>query len=51
MTVVVDTNVAVVANDKSEQASPDCVITCIERIQQITNGKMKLVLDDVAMRS
>ncbi len=46
MTVVVDTNVAVVANDGSEQASPDCVITCIERIQQITSGKMKLVLDD-----
>ena len=46
MTVVVDTNVAVVANGRSEQASRDCVITCIERIQQITSGVEKLALDN-----
>ena len=46
MTVVVDTNVVVVANGKSEQASATCVLTCIEKLQQIINGKVKLVLDD-----
>ena len=30
MTVVADTNVAVVANGQSPQASEDCVETCIE---------------------
>ena len=46
MTVVVDTNVIVVANGKSEQASASCVLTCIERLQQIRDGDVKLVLDD-----
>ena len=46
MTVVVDTNVVVVANGKSQQASASCVTTCIERLQQIIVGEMKLVLDD-----
>lgn len=46
MTVVVDTNVIVVANGKSEQASATCVLTCIERLQQIRDGDVKLVLDD-----
>lgn len=45
MTVVVDTNVPVVANGKSEQASPECVKNCAVRIKQLTtNGK--LILDD-----
>ena len=46
MTVVVDTNVAVVANGKSQQASAGCVLICTERLQQIMTGEMKLVLDD-----
>ena len=47
MTAVVDTNVAVVANGRSEQASPDCVINCNERLDQIMSGEVKLVLDDM----
>ncbi len=46
MTVVVDTNVVVVANGKSQQASTTCVVTCVERLQQIIVGEVKLVLDD-----
>ena len=45
MIVVVDTNVVVVTNGKSEQASATCVITCIERLQQIIDGDVKLVVD------
>ena len=32
---VVDTNVPVVANGRSEQADPDCVITCIDALTEI----------------
>ena len=46
MTVVVDTNVPKVANGFSEQASEDCVEICIEKLEQITAGEMKLALDD-----
>ena len=46
MAVIIDTNVAVVANGKSEQASEDCEGTCISRLQEITSGKVKLVVDD-----
>ena len=46
MTVVVDTNVPKVANGFSEQASEDCVEICVERLEQITAGEMKLALDD-----
>ena len=46
MRVVVDTNVAVVANGKSEQASDLCVDSCAERLEQIMYGGVKLVLDD-----
>ncbi|MYA55617.1 hypothetical protein F4X88_04905 [Candidatus Poribacteria bacterium] len=46
MTVVVDTNVAVVANGRSQQASAGCVLTCAEKLQQIMTGEMTLVLDD-----
>ena len=45
MTVIVDTNVAWVASRQSEQASEDCVLTCIERLEQITDDEMKLALD------
>ena len=46
MTVIVDTNVAVVANGGSGQASEECEETCINRLQEITTGEIKLVLDD-----
>ena len=46
MTVIVDTNVPTVANGFSEQASENCVEICIERLQQITKGEIKLALDD-----
>jgi len=45
MKVVVDTNVPVVANEKSTQASPQCVKTCVARLRQLT-AKGKLILDD-----
>jgi hypothetical protein len=32
---VVDTNVPIVANGRSEQADPDCVITCIDALTEI----------------
>ena len=46
MMVIVDTNVAVVANGKSAQASQECVETCIHRLQGIIRGETKLVLDN-----
>ena len=44
--VIVDTNVAVVANRDSPQASPNCEKACIDRIERIIRGADKLVLDD-----
>ena len=46
MTVVADTNVAVVANGQSPQASEDCIETCIDRLMQIVRGEVRLALDD-----
>ena len=46
MTVIVDTNVAVVANGGFEKASEECEETCINRLQEITTGEIKLALDD-----
>ena len=46
MMVVVDTNVAVVANKRAPQASSNCVRTCARKLRQITHGNVKLVLDD-----
>lgn len=46
MTVVVDTNVPVVANGESEQASADCMEICAERLGAIMRGEVKLVLDN-----
>ena len=45
MMVIVDTNVAVVANGESAQASEECEETCINRLEQIMHGEMKLILD------
>ena len=44
--VVMDTNVAVVANDKTEQAGPKCVSTCIDTLRQIQAGRLLLLLDN-----
>ena len=46
MTVIVDTNVVVVANGRSEQASFDCVDICGDRLEAIMRGEEKLVLDN-----
>ena len=46
MAVIVDTNVAVVANGQSPQASPNCIDTCINRVERIIRGEEKLVLDN-----
>ena len=46
MAVIVDTNVVVVANGRSAQASSDCVETCGERLEEIMRGEVKLVLDN-----
>ena len=46
MTVIVDTNVAVVANGGFEDASQDCKQLCIDSLEEITTGKVKLALDD-----
>ena len=46
MKVIVDTNVPLVANGRADQASEDCVETCIDILMQITGGNVKLVLDD-----
>ncbi|MEW6236133.1 MAG: hypothetical protein AB1656_12165 [Candidatus Omnitrophota bacterium] len=45
MKYVVDTNVPIVANGRSEQASSECVIACAEMIQKITNSGM-IVIDN-----
>jgi hypothetical protein len=45
MMVVVDTNVPVVANGHSKQASPECTLNCVEWLRKITSGVEKLVLD------
>ena len=46
MSVIVDTNVVVVANGRSEQASTDCVETCGEKLEEIMRGEVKLALDN-----
>ena len=44
-TVILDTNVIVIANGMSAQASCDCVKRCRERLDQILEGSEKVVLD------
>lgn len=43
--VVVDTNVPVVANGRTEQAGTSCVLACLSALQDARNGG-KVVLDD-----
>ena len=45
---VVDTNVPVVANGRSEQADPDCVLACIDALASIVDGGI-VVLDDAML--
>lgn len=45
MKVIVDTNVAIVANQKSPQASTQCVLHCIQTLHELTKTGV-LVLDD-----
>lgn len=45
MKVIVDTNVAVVANERNTAADPECVLTCINHLQAIQKQHI-LVLDD-----
>ncbi len=42
---IVDTNVLIAANGQAEQASPNCVISCVDAIQQLTSGG-QVVVDD-----
>lgn len=44
MTVIVDTNVPLVAN-RFSHASEDCAEICADRLEQITKGEIKLALD------
>ena len=46
MKVIVDTNVPLVANGSADQASEDCMEVCIDQLMKITEGSVKLVLDD-----
>jgi predicted nucleic acid-binding protein len=50
MKVIIDTNVAKVANGKSVQASPNCVLDCIQHLRQVLNSTTTLVLDDYQTR-
>ena len=45
MIIVVDTNVAVVANGGAPQASRECVLSCVRRLQAVTESG-KLALDN-----
>lgn len=45
MMAVVDTNVPVVANGNSEQASLDCVVSCAKKLQSVMDTG-QIVLDD-----
>ena len=45
MRVIVDTNVPVVANGQSIQASPGCVLACVRRLRGV-QANDTLVLDD-----
>ena len=45
MHVIVDTNVPAVANGKSAQAAPQCVIACVDKLREVQQQHI-LVLDD-----
>lgn len=45
---VVDTNVPIVANDKHPNASPDCVIACVDALEEVRENGI-LLLDDLGL--
>lgn len=45
MKVIIDTNVPVVANGKSPQASPECILNCVKQLNKVKQSG-KFVLDD-----
>jgi len=45
-TVIVDTNVAVVANQDAPQASPHCVLACVRRLEKIMGDEERLAIDN-----
>ena len=45
---VADTNVLVVANDRTHQAGPDCVLACINALERIQK-RGRLVLDEAML--
>jgi len=45
---VVDTNVPVVANGRSEQANPDCVVACIDALAAVYQQGV-VILDDMSL--
>ncbi len=46
MDVVLDTNVAMVANGDRKQASQECVTACTDELGRIQNGEYILLVDD-----
>ena len=46
MDVVLDTNVAMVANGDNEKASQECVRTCTDKLRRIQNGEYILLMDN-----
>ena len=45
MTVVVDTNVILVANDSHAEVSPECVLECVERLSRVMESG-SIAIDD-----
>lgn len=45
---VIETNVLVVANDKSEQATPECVLACVNALEEVRQKRITLL--DSGMR-
>lgn len=40
---VVETNVLVVANEKSEQAGPECILACVKALEEIKQKRITLL--------
>lgn len=45
-TVVIDTNVLLVANRQHADVSPACIAECVQRLQAVQGGKDVVVVDD-----
>lgn len=46
---IVETNVAIAANGKSDHASLSCQLTCIEFLSELVAGKELIVVDDLGL--